>query len=67
MHNMIDTAMGNGEVAAFVLRLKMQGYKVERFEAGYSCEVDGTQLFRATMMGNERFMVRYNEKVFPDV
>jgi len=64
---MIDTAMSTNEVAAFVVRLKLQGYKVSQFEAGWACEVDGAQLFRATMMGNERFMVRFNERVFPDV
>lgn len=63
----INTAMSRNEVAAFVVRLRMQKYKVNEFQHGYSVEVDGAQLFRACDMGNERYHVRYNVNVFPDV
>ena len=66
--HMIDTAMSNGEVAAFVLRLKAQGFTVQTFgNDGFACEINGDQCFRAIAQGNERFAVRYNERLFPDI
>lgn len=64
---LITTAMSQVEVAAFVCRLRLAGYKVQDFETGYATEVDGCQIFRATNMGNERFAVRYHERIFLDV
>lgn len=64
---MIDTAWSQNEVAAFRAKLQQRGYKVQGFEAGWACELDGMQVWRATMAGNERFHVRYNERMFPDV
>lgn len=62
-----DASMTQSEVAAFVARLRLAGFKVLTLEAGHCVEVDGRQLFRATAMGNERFAVRYCERTFPDV
>lgn len=67
MQALINTAMSQQEVAAFVCRLRLAGYKVWDFESGHAAEVDGCQVFRATNMGNERFAVRYHERIFPDV
>lgn len=65
---MQSTTLNQGEVAAFMLRLKSNGYKVFDFGTdGYSVEVDGLQVFRATNMGNERYQVRYHSGMFPDV
>lgn len=68
MNGLIDTAMTGQEVAAMKARLQMAGYKVMDFgRDGYSVEVDGRQLWRATHMGNEHFAVRFCERTFPDV
>lgn len=67
MQALVNTAMSQIEVAAFVARLKLSGYKVYDFEAGHCVEIDGLQVFRATNLGNERFHVRYHERIFPDV
>lgn len=65
---MISTAMSQTEVATFVARLQLNGYKVQHFGSdGWACEINGDQCFRATAQGNERFHVRYNERMFPDV
>lgn len=65
---LINTAMSLNEVAAFVVRLRMANYKVNDFgRDGWTVEIDGMQIFRATNMGNERFMVAYDERIFPDV
>lgn len=55
------------EVAAFVVRARLAGHKVHEFREGYSIEAMGEQVFRATEQGNERYDVRINHKVFPDV
>lgn len=55
------------QVAAFVARLQMAGYKVLQLEAGWCSEVDGLQVFSAVAIGNERYNVKLNERIFPDV
>lgn len=55
------------ETAGVVCKLRMQGVKVQQFQEGWAAEVDGTQIFCATSMGNERYHVRLNSAVFPDV
>lgn len=56
------------EVCRFIARLKLAGYKVMDFgREGWACEMDGTQIFRATNTGTERYAVRYNERIFQDV
>lgn len=63
-----NKSWGLKEVCAFIARLKLAGYKVMDFGSnGWAVEVDGLQLFRATAMGNERYTVRINERIFPDV
>lgn len=65
--DLINDAWSRDAVASFVVRARKQGFKVQEFVEGWSFEVDGAQVFRATHMGNERYAVRYNERMFPDV
>lgn len=67
MQTLIHTSLSTQEVAAFVCRLRLQGYKTIQLQEGWSSEVDGLQVFRATNQGNERYSVRYDERIFPDV
>lgn len=62
-----DTTWNLNAVAAFVARLRLAKYKVLEFPLGFTCEIDGLQVFRATNMGNEHFAVRLDERVFVDV
>lgn len=56
------------EVCSFIARLKLAGYKVIDFgRDGWATELDGSQIFRATNMGNERYSVRYDGRIFADV
>lgn len=56
------------DTAALVAKLKLNGYKVKAFgRDGWSCEVDGLQIFRATALGNERYDVRFHEGIMADV
>lgn len=64
---MINTSMSPNELYAFIARAKLQGWKVRDFQAGHSIEVDGLQVFRASAVGNERFHVQFNDRIFPDV
>lgn len=64
---LIDSSWSRNDVAAFVVKARMAGYKVHELEAGYCTEIDGLQIFRATDMGNERYMVRIDERIWPDV
>lgn len=55
------------EVCSFIARLKLAGYKVLDFgSAGWTVELDGSQIFRATNTGTERYDVRYNGRIFLD-
>lgn len=64
----VNTMMDGVAVRAWVARMKLRCYKVLEFGVdGYSVEIDGTQIFRATLSSPERYQVRYNEQVFPDV
>lgn len=60
-------SMSRADVAALVCRLRLNGYKVQELQMGFACEVEGTQLFSACDQGNERYSVKINEGVFPDV
>lgn len=54
--------------AAMVTKLRLQGLKVRDWGSeGWDCEVDGTQIFRATNTGADRYHVRLANAVFPDV
>lgn len=64
---MINTSMDLKAVKAWVARMRARCYKVLELEAGWAVEIDGVQIFRATLMSPERYHVRYNEQVFPDV
>ncbi len=55
------------KVSAMVAKLQLAGYKVRMFDTGFCSEVDGTQIFRAVDMGNERYDVRINERIVRDV
>lgn len=56
------------DVNKVVLQLRSQGCKVQEFKEGFACEVDGTQLFRATKLDTAgRYHVRLNSRAFPDV
>lgn len=55
------------ETAKMIARLKLGGYKIQAFDHGWSCEVDGLQIFRAVDTGAARYDVRINREVFPDV
>lgn len=62
------SSLSLGETAALVAKLKLAGYKVQAFgRDGWACEVDGLQVFRATALGNERFDVKRDERIFADV
>lgn len=65
--NLIRDSWDLATVAAFVARLRLARYKVLEFAEGWSTEVDGYQVFRATNIGNARYDVRYDERMFPDV
>lgn len=63
-----DKHLSQAATAAIIAKLRLAGYKVRDFGTdGHSVEVEGTQLFRATAVGNGLFAVRLNEGVFPDV
>lgn len=64
---MEHTTWNRVQASAFVCRLKLNGYKVLELAEGWCTEVDGLQIFRATHMGNERFDIRYDGRVFLDV
>lgn len=64
---MVNVSMDAAPVKAWVARMRARCYKVLDLEMGWAVEIDGTQIFRATLMGQERYHVRYNEQVFPDV
>lgn len=64
---MVNVSMDLAAVKAWVARMKLRCYKVLELEMGWSVEIDGLQIFRATLMSPERYHVRYNEQVFPDV
>lgn len=59
--------LSRGEVAAIVVKLRLNGFKVKELQFGFACEVEGTQLFSACDQGNERYAVKLNEGVFLDV
>lgn len=55
-------------VAGLVAKLQLAGYKVQAFGSdGWACEVEGTQIFRASNNGTGRYDVKLNERVFLDV
>lgn len=65
---MISTAMKREEVTSFKARLEAQGYAIKDFGAiGFCSEVNGSQVVRATHMEGDNFLVRYNDRMFPDV
>lgn len=61
------------ETLDLVRRLRDQALPVVQFGAmGWDCEIDGTQIFRATLISdrvteNSRYHVVLNGQVFPDV
>lgn len=56
------------EVRSFIARLKVAGYKVKEFGSdGWATEINGSQIFRATNTGAERYQVRYDGRIFADV
>jgi hypothetical protein len=58
------------EVQLMVQKLKAGYWPVVQFgRVGWDCERDGIQIFRATAMDDhsERFHVKINSTIFPDV
>lgn len=56
------------ELNPILIKLRSQGCAVQTFQEGFDCEIDGTQVLRATEMETKgRYHVRLNSKVFPDI
>lgn len=66
--NMSHVSLNEAQASQFKVRLRLAGYKINDFgHDGFCCEVDGSQVFRATAIGNGRYSVRFDERIFPDV
>lgn len=63
--------LSQDETQHCVRQLRANDLPVQVFgHDGYSCEVDGTQVFRATRLGDTfppRYHVKLNSTLFPDV
>lgn len=51
------------QTQATIKSLRAAGYTVLKSDSGYTCEIDGLQVFCA-MIGSHGYLVRYNAELF---